>query len=191
MLPAILPLIGLLAPLVPSLGRLIAGEGAAKAADQIVDVVTSVVGSTRIPDVQAALEDPEKAGALLVRLQEIEAQVEAARAAAAQAELVARLSDVASARNQTITLAQAKSPLAYGAVLMTVFVMVICAGFTYLLMTQSYPEGSRDIVLLLAGQVLSWGTAAVAYWLGSSAGSAEKNRLLAAPLAQNGGMTPR
>lgn len=186
MLPAILPLIGLLAPMIPSIGRLVTGAGAGQAVAQITEAVEAVAGGTTPELVKAAMEDPAKAGDLLLRLQEIEAAAERARQDAAQAELVARLGDLADARNQTVQLAQAKSPLAYGAVLMTVFVMAICAGFTYLLMTQAYPEGSRDIVLLLAGQVLGWGGAAVAYWLGSSAGSAEKNRLLAAagPLAR-------
>lgn len=180
MLPALIPLLGLLAPLVPSIGRLVGGSGGERAVAQITDAVQAVAGGTTPELVKAALADPDKAGDLLLRLQQIEAEAEKVRADAAQAELVARLGDLAGARAHTVALAEQKSPLAYGAVLMTIFVMLICAGFTYLLMTQAYPEGSRDIVLVLAGQVLGWGGAAVAYWLGSSAGSAEKNRLLAA-----------
>lgn len=182
MFAALLPLLGLLAPLIPSIGRLIGGQDGAQTAEKIAGVVTAVAGSTEPAAVQAALADPAKASELLVQLQSIEAEAEAKRLAAAQAELLARMNDLAGARAQTVTLAQAKSPLAYGAVLMTSFVMLINMVLAWLLLTQAYPEGSRDIVLLLAGQVLTWGGMAVAYWLGSSAGSAEKNRLLTGPL---------
>lgn len=187
MLAALIPLVSLLAPLIPSIGRLLGGSDGEQVAGRIADVVTTVAGGTSPEDLQAALQDPSKATELLVQLQRIEADAEKARREADAAELAARLADVAGARTQTVDLAKVGSPLAYGAVLMTIFVMGICAGFTYLLMTRSYPEGSRDIVLLLAGQVLGWGGAAVAYWLGSSAGSAEKNRLLASPLARASG----
>lgn len=180
MFAALIPLIGLLAPLIPSIGRLIGGSGGEAVAEKIGGVVTAVAGGTDPAQVAAALADPSKASEMLVRLQEIEASAEKARSDAVLSDLVARLGDVQSARSQTVDLARISSPLAYGAVIMTIFVMTVVLTMTWMLLTQAYPDGSKDIVLLLVGQVLGWGSAAVAYWLGSSAGSQQKTNLLAA-----------
>jgi len=184
----ILALLPLALQLLPTLGRWLGGATGETVASAAAQVVQTVTGTSDPAQAEAALAaNPELRVQLTTRLAEIAAQREAAADQARLEEMRAVLADVSNARSMTLGLAQARSPLAYGAVLMTIMVMAANLALVWLLLTRSYPAESKDIVLLLVGQVLGWGTAAVAYWLGSSAGSAAKDRLLAqmpsAPLA--------
>lgn len=68
---------------------------------------------------------------------------------------------------------------AVSAVIVSTLVMAGFIGVCFLLFTRSMPEGSKDIGLIMLGALASMATTVVSYWLGSSAGSAEKNQILA------------
>jgi hypothetical protein len=138
------------------------------------------VTGTQDPAVQrAAASDPGIESDLRVQLAQIAADHEQAMAEVRLDQIKAAVGDVANARTQTVQLAQSGSKIAWGSVTMTLTVMAINAILVVVLLTRSYPAENKDIVLLLVGQVLGWGTAAVGYWLGSSSGSNDKSRTIA------------
>jgi hypothetical protein len=166
---------GALVAILPDAARWVFGSGASAEVAQAAatGAVRSIVGDVTPEAVQAAaMADPTVA---------VQLRVELARITASHDQVVrlAELADVQDARKQTLTLAAASSPIAYGAVVMSVFVLAMNLIMVTLLLTRSFPAESKDIVLLLVGQVAGWGTVAVGYWLGSSAGSAAKSARLA------------
>jgi hypothetical protein len=145
-----------------------------------VDIVKTATGTTdpvqqrAVLDADQGLEDD-----LHVQLVQLANERAAEENRALEARIAAAVADTAGARTQTVQLAQSGSKIAWGSVAMTVSVMAINAILVVVLLTRSYPAENKDIVLLLVGQVLGWGTAAVSYWLGSSSGSSDKSRTIA------------
>lgn len=86
--------------------------------------------------------------------------------------------DRAGARQQTVALAQAGSRIAWGAPVMSVVVLVTFGAVLYAVLTKAIPEGQGDIVSIMLGALTTMASAVVAYWVGSSAGSAAKDKLL-------------
>ena len=97
--------------LAPEVGRWLFGAGAGPVVSAVQDAVGVGTGAHDPAAQAAALMDPEKAAALRVEL----ARIAAGQEAAAQAALVAQLSDVAGARAATLQLAQVGSAMAWGA----------------------------------------------------------------------------
>jgi hypothetical protein len=181
LLPALLPAIGALAP---ELLRHVIGEKAGDVADQVVGAVRSVVGADSPEAVEAAIRDPQLAVQLRIRLAEIAAEREKAERRAELEELVALQGDRAGARSQTVALAQAGSVIAWGAPLVSILVMIAFGVACWMVLTRSLPEGSQDIALYTMGALQSMAAAVVAYWVGSSAGSARKDEALRAVAGQ-------
>ena len=98
--------------------------------------------------------------------------------------ILAQLRDVQSAREQTVRLAEAKSPIAYGAVLVSAIVLVGFAIMLWLVIREEVPANQRDMVTLLLGTLAGMASSVVAYWVGSSNGSMQKNAALEKVLAQ-------
>jgi hypothetical protein len=178
---ALLPAIGALAP---ELLRWIAGDKAGAVTGQVLDAVRSVVGADSPEAVEAAIRDPQVAAQLRIRLAEIAAEREKAERQVERDELLARLADVASARSQTVALAQAGSVIAWGAPVVSVLVMVAFGVACWMVLTKSLPAGSQEIALYTMGALQSMAAAVVAYWVGSSAGSARKDEALRAVAGQ-------
>lgn len=168
-------LIPLLASIVPEAIKWIAGDSAGKAAEQVASIANQVFGTADPEQAAAAALDPAKA-------LEFKMAVLAAQSASEKEEtarMMAQLADVQSARNQTVALAQAKSGLAWGSAIVSVLAVVVFAGFIYMLFArQVMPEGMKDALMLMAGAASAGFTQVLGYWLGSSAGSANKDRLL-------------
>ncbi len=89
-----------------------------------------------------------------------------------------------SAREQTVRLAEAKSPIAYGAVLVSAIVLMGFAVMLWLVIREEVPANQRDMVTLLLGTLAGMASSVVAYWVGSSNGSMQKNAALEKLLAQ-------
>lgn len=87
--------------------------------------------------------------------------------------------DRASARQQTLSLVQSKSNLAWGAPIVSVMVMVGFVGLSFLAMKPESAGVRSDVVLYLLGAWQGLATGVVAYWVGSSAGSANKDQIIA------------
>ncbi len=98
--------------------------------------------------------------------------------------LQAQLADVQSARSQTVKLAEARSPIAYGAVVVSTIVLVGFAVMLWLVIREEVPANQRDMVTLLLGTLAGMASSVVAYWVGSSNGSMQKNAALEKVLAQ-------
>jgi len=96
-----LALIPLLAGLIPEVAKLLAGDRAGTAAAQVVDVAQAVLGTSDPVQAQVALQDPEKLGAIRVRLAEIAAQREAAAEQSRLETFKAAVTDTANARELT------------------------------------------------------------------------------------------
>lgn len=167
----VLALLPLLASLAPGLVKALAGDRAGDVAQQVSTAVQAVVGSSEPAEVDLALRDPARAADLRLELARIEAEHE-------RAMLAATLADVAGARAQTVDLARANSPIAWGAPLVSLVVLIAFGAAIYAVVTQQIPEGSREMALLLLGGLLTMAQAVVAYWVGSSAGSARKDEAL-------------
>lgn len=167
----VLALLPLLTPLVPGLVRALAGDKAGDVAQQVTTAVRAVVGSDDPAQVAVALQDPAKAADLTLELAAIEREHE-------REMLRAALADVADARGQTVELARAGSPIAWGAPIVSAIVLVAFGLALYAVVAQPLPEGSRELALLLLGGLLGMAQAVVSYWVGSSAGSARKDEAL-------------
>lgn len=170
MIAAILPLIPLLAPLVPRIAEWIGGDDAEAVASQVTSVVAAVAGSTDPAAVAAAIADPARASDIALGLARIAAEREKAREDAMTARMVATLADTADARRQTVQLAASGSPLAYGAPLVSAVILLLFATMVGAEQFGWAPVSDGTKRLVEAALVLVLG-----YWVGSSAGSAAKD----------------
>lgn len=168
-----MPFLPLILGLVPELARWMGGARAGAVTDAVADAVRAIAGSDDPAAVRAAMDDPVKATDLRVRLAEIAAEQDRAERQADLDEFRAEIADLANARQQTVSLAQSGSPLAWGAPIVTLAVFVIVGGTLYALFGGSLPDSQMAMVLV--GAVAAWGGQAVAYWLGSSASSRAKD----------------
>lgn len=180
MIPAILALVPLLAPLIPGIGRLLAGPRGEETATQVAAVVQGVAGALDRPTVAAALADPEKAGEIVLGLARLELEAE-----------TARLADVASARGQTVSLAQAGSSIAWAAPVMSAVVTVGFFACTLLLMWSDriWDERTASQLNMLFGALIAGFSQVTSYWLGSSAGSKRSGDAVREIATQRGGQT--
>lgn len=178
-------LLPILAALVPEVVRLIAGDRAGTVSAQVVDVVRTVVGSDDPDAVQAAIADPAKATELRLALARLAAEREQAERRAEIEALRAALADVGSARQQTVELARARHPMAWGAAAVSVLVLAAFGAAVWVVLTRALPAGSQEVALYTLGALQTMATAVVTYWVGSSAGSARKD--MARPFEQREG----
>lgn len=175
-------LIPLLIGLAPKVAEWVAGKPAAQVVEQVAQVAKDTLGIDNIDNLENALsKDPEKA--LQFKLAMINAANEEAQrkhdeqmaAITSQIEEVkAYLSDVQSARNQTVELAKANSYIAWGSVVVSVIVMIAFGIMLYVTATYDIPASQKDNVSGLLWTLNTLAVAVVSYWVGSSAGSAQK-----------------
>jgi hypothetical protein len=120
------------------------------------------------------------------QLAQIAVQAAAAKAAAekderdaAEAELQARLADVAGARAMAVTLAADHSALAYGAAAVSVIVILAFASTVWAAFTQVIRPESAQLLNTLLGGLSAMAMGVVSYWTGSSSGSNAKDAYIA------------
>ncbi len=161
---------GILGGFIPVPGGAVLGQVAGK-------VLAEALGVPPTPDaVKTAIEqgDPDVIKAQL-------ANADAAMSAEVE-KFKAQLADVADARSTTVELVKAGSPIAWGPVVMSVLIVTGFLGSLYGLMFVkiNFTDLAGQAYLILVG-ILSQAFAQVtSYWLGSSAGSAQKTDQLAA-----------
>lgn len=175
-------MLGLLPILLPLLGDAVsslfggsdkpAGQVAATVANAAVSVASQVIGIPVTDEASArqaadALQaDPDKLAAFR---QAVGDQVLRA--------LSLDNDDRASARSQTVDLAKVGSNIAWGAPAVSLVVLVTFGVVLYRVL--SAPAGQADPnASLMLGALTTMATAVVSYWVGSSAGSAAKDKLL-------------
>lgn len=172
-------LIPLALQLLPQLARWIGGDTVGQVAQTVAGVVQSVTGADTPEAAAAAIADPAKRGELLLKLAEIHAAQEAAARAAELEALKATLADVAGARSQTVELARAGSPIAYGAVVVSAIILLAYAVMLFLVLTRAIPAGAERTADQMLGYLCAMAMMVPGYWLGSSASSARKDGHLA------------
>lgn len=170
-----LPLLGIALNLVPTLAQWIGGDKAGSVATQVADVAKQVLGTSE-PDAvaKAIATDPNLALQFKLAL----ANIEDKERQRSHDELIARMADTQSARDQTVKLAQMGSPLAWGAAIVSFIVVAAFAVVAWLVFNEAIPNQNREMALYLVGQLSGFVGAAISYWLGSSAGSASKDQTI-------------
>lgn len=171
-------LIPLAITLAPEIGKWLFGSRGEAVAKDVAQVVQTVTGTDKPDEVTALLaRDPQAAAQLRLQLAQLAAQNEQAQRQADLDDLEARLRDVASARSQTVDLARANSPVAWGAPVVSVVVLLI---FGYAFWTAFHtPPGEASPVQIGLTEILKAALiSVVGYWVGSSAGSDRKTALL-------------
>lgn len=177
-----MPLIPLLLGLAPTVASWVMGDKTGAAVSKITGIAQDILGTSDADGIERAVAaDPNLALQFKMAVLQAEADArnhEAQMSRQALEELNARLADVASARNQTVELAKAGSPLAWGAGVVSVLAIVVFAGFVYMLFAKVVPEGMKEALLLLGGSAATGYGMVLSYWLGSSSGSAQKTAAL-------------
>jgi hypothetical protein len=142
----------------PALGAALGGPAGAA----VGGLIAAAFGVDRSAQAvaEAVANDPSAA----VKLREIEL-----RHAEVLAELMTQrhLGEMADTQHARTTHRDSQMPL---------FLMVV--GLIAALMYQPTPESNSEVIYLVTGQIIGAFATAIAYWLGSSRGSAEKQRQL-------------
>lgn len=169
---------GIALDLAPEIGRWLFGADAAPTVAAVAEAVAAVTGTTDPAAQSEALQDPAAAAQFRVQLAGIAAGRAAAADAAALSRLQAVLQDVASARAMAVA-APSGSPLAWGAPVVSLVVLLTFGAVMTLALFQELPPRSEALVNVLLGTLAAMATSVVAYWVGSSVGSARKDDRLA------------
>lgn len=155
-------------PLLHAAAAVVTGQG--KQADQLVTLSTDPAAREQFRlEVLKIAADREMA----------RDQAQEARDQALQVRLDAALADVADARKQTLGLAGMGSSLAWAAPMVSVIVLLAFGILSCVVLFHQVPDGSQSLANVLLGALASMAGAVVQYWVGSSAGSARKDGLLA------------
>lgn len=163
-------LIPLLLNLAPTVASWVMGDKTGKA----VETVTGIIQRTTGIDGDPGNLPPE----LQMQLQMALIQAEADNRRLQLDELREELQDRQSARRQTVELAQAGSPIAWGSVVVSTIVLVAYAATMYLAMTVDVPVSQKDNVAGILWTLNTLAVAVVSYWVGSSASSFKKDAAL-------------
>lgn len=179
-------LIPLLVGLAPKVAEWVAGKNAGSIVEKVTEIARKSIGVNSIDELESAIaSDPNKA--LEFKLAMINAASEEKRmeheSSMAQLqgkvdEVKAYLEDVQSARNQTVELAKSHSYIAWGSVVISVLVMSAFGVMLYITATYDIPPSQKDNVSGLLWTLNTLAVAVVSYWVGSSAGSAQKSSLM-------------
>jgi hypothetical protein len=156
------------------------GEGAARTTEAVAQAVQTATG-THDPAAQRSMieQQPDVAETLRIELARLAAAAEADARKVELATFTAQVADVAGARAQTVALAQASPPAAYGAPVVSAIVLATFAVVMALALLHTMPAGSETILNMLLGSLAAMATSVVSYWVGSSAGSARKDEHIA------------
>lgn len=170
-----LPLLGIALNLVPTLAQWIGGDKAGNVATQVADVAKQVLGTSEPDAVSKAIAtDPN----LALQFKLAIANIEDKERQRSHDELLARMADTQSARDQTVKLAQMGSPLAWGAAVVSFIVTAAFAVVSWLVFNEAIPQQNREMALYLVGQLSGFVGTCVAYWVGSNAQSAAKDHTI-------------
>lgn len=147
----------------PALGSLVSGGKADAVITAGTKIARDVFGTTDETAIAKQIEtNPALAEQFKTKLE------------AETANLAAQFADVQDARDTTVRLAEAGSAISWGAPAVSVIVVGGFVGLSYLAMNPS-PTVRHEVVLYLLGAWQTLAGSVVGYWVGSSAGSANKD----------------
>ncbi len=172
-------LIPLAISLAPEIGKFLFGSKGEATAAAVAQVVQAVTGATDADVAQQVIaRDPQAAAQLRLQLAQLAAQQEQAARQAELDELTSRLRDVQDARAQTVSLARSGSGVQWSPAIVSFVVLTTFGVVMWAALNRSLPQGSETILNMLLGTLAAMATSVVGYWVGSSAGSAQKNEML-------------
>ena len=156
----LIPIVSALTSLAPTVGRLIAGDKGEDAANAVSNIVRDVAGVNDPQDaVNAVLADPNLQLEFMKKLDSNKVALDKAY-----------LADVQDARKNN------QHSVMPALIAVSLTVMVALMGFA--LFKSVIPESNMTLANILFGAVLAKWADAIAYWVGSSRGSAEKTHKL-------------
>lgn len=166
----LLALVPLVLQVLPKLAPLFGTPLTGGILDEAGQVAKEIFGTTDAAQIQLQVEQDKN------QLEEFRIRMEAATK-----EEQAFFQDVQSARAQTMALAQVRSPIAYGAPIMSGvvtigFIVVLTLFVSYALQLDAYQQ---SVVTILIGYLGAAFQQAVNYWLGTTRQSREKDTVLA------------
>ena len=151
------------------------GDKTGAAVSKITGIAQDLLGTSDAAGIERAIAaDPNLA--LQFKMAVMQAEADARRQEFDT--LQAQLADVQSARNQTVKLAEAGSVIAWGAPIISILITVGFFAMLYVVIRQEIPESSQTLANIMLGSLGTSFTAVVGYWVGSSAGSAQKTNAL-------------
>lgn len=178
-----MPFLPMLLGLAPTVASWILGDKTGAAVSKVTGIARDILGTDNADGIERAIAaDPNLA--LQFRMAVIQAEADARRQEFDT--LQAQLADVASARSQTVELAKAGSAIAWGAVVVSVLVTAAFMVALWFVVRQEIPLASREIAYILLGTLGAKFGDIVAYWVGSSSGSAQKSAALEKAVAGGG-----
>lgn len=158
---------GLLGGLIPFPGGAVLGQVAGK-------VLAEALGVPPTPDaINTAITTGDPA-VISAKLSEAEAKM-----TAEVEKFKAQLADVQDARATTVKYVQSGSSLSFGAVVVSVVVMAGFIGISFLAMKPDLAGVDKSVTLFLLGAWSGYAGAVISFWIGSSAGSADKSSQIA------------
>jgi len=170
-----MPFLPLLLGLAPTVASWILGDKTGAAVTKITGIAQDLLGTSDAAGIERAIAaDPNLA--LQFKMAIIQAEADARRQEFDT--LQAQLADVQSARNQTVKLAEAGSVIAWGAPIISILITIGFFAMLYVVVRQEIPESSQTLANIMLGSLGTSFTAVVGYWVGSSAGSAQKTNAL-------------
>jgi len=179
-----MPFLPLLLGIAPTVASWIMGDKTGAAVSKVTGIAQEVLGTSDTAGIERAIAaDPNLA--LQFKMAVIQAEADARRQEFDT--LQAELADVASARSQTVELAKAGSAIAWGAVAVSLLVTAAFMAALWFVVRQEIPAASREIAYILLGTLGAKFGDIVAYWVGSSSGSAQKTATLEKAIAAGGG----
>lgn len=170
---------GLLGGLIPFPGGAILGQVAGKVLAEALGVpptpaaINTAITTGDPATVQAALTEAEA---------KMQSEVD---------KFKAQLADVQDARATTVQYVKAASSLSLGAVVVSVIVMVGFVAISFMAMKPDLAGVDHSVVLYLLGAWQGLATAAVSFWIGSSAGSVDKSDQIAAMTGAGAKVVPK
>ena len=170
-----MPFLPLLLGLAPTVASWLMGDKTGAAVTKITGIAQDLLGTSDAAGIEKAIAaDPNLA--LQFKMAVMQAEADARRQEFDT--LQAQLADVQSARNQTVKLAEAGSVIAWGAPIISILITVGFFAMLYVVIRQEIPESSQTLANIMLGSLGTSFTAVVGYWVGSSAGSAQKTNAL-------------
>lgn len=156
----------------PGLAAALGGPLAGAAVKVLADKLLGAPNASE-EDVAAALSSGSLTGDQITALKQAEIELQIEMAKIDQASEAAYMADTASARAQTVDLAKAESPLAWGAAIVSTLIVVGFFTAVYLLFVidRTWDERTANLLNVLFGALTVSFTQVANYWLGSSAGS--------------------
>jgi len=168
--PLFMAALPLIAEFAPGLIRSLAGEDAGDVADKVVGIAEDLTGAVTPEDALIALRgSPELQHEFRTQLASLEVELEKAY-----------LADTQDARGLTANLAASGHASAWSAPLISLVVTLGFFGMLWLIVQSAIPDASSDVAFMMLGALAAGFQQVLAFWLGSSRGSKDKDSLMAA-----------